>query len=133
MRGSIGRSAKAAFVVVALAAGTMAAPTRAAALDDFSGSFVDTVIQISFVKVGPRVQYMYLGNVADTRHDLQVGERFVAGQTIAFSVFERRDYRVSFWGAGEALSVKSREPLDEPAGKGFRLTYEDGTVVEIIA
>ncbi len=121
-------AALAGAVLLASAPATAGAP-----LDDFKGTFQDTVIQITFVKVGPRLRYMYVGDIEDSRHDLQLGERFVAGQVVVVSVFERRGYRVSFWGEGAALTVKASEALDLPAGKGLRLTYEDGTIVEVVA
>lgn len=101
--------------------------------EEFQGTFKDTVIQITFVKVGARVNTLYLGDIADSKHYLAVNEKFIAGQTIAYSVFARADYRVSLWGGGEPLLPRKSEPLDEPAGKGLKITYDDGTVIEVIA
>ncbi|HLA79018.1 MAG TPA: hypothetical protein VJU18_15685 [Vicinamibacteria bacterium] len=108
-------------------------PAAAPVAEDFNGTFEDTVIQVLFVKVGSKLNQMHLSDSADTRMFLTVGERFVAEQRVAFSVFRKADYRVTFWGAAGQLAVRKAEPLDEPAGKGYRLTYEDGTIVEIIA
>lgn len=117
-----------------LAGAPLASATKKSApLDDFQGVFEDTVIQIYFVKVGSRVNAMFLGDIPDERHYMSVVDRFTAEQRVTFSVFGKRDYRVTFWGGEHMLAVNAAEPLDEPAGKGYRLTYEDGTVVEIIA
>ncbi len=123
------RLVAASVVLLAVSSGlALAAEPR-----DFQGHFQDTVIQVSFVKVGSRVSAMYLGDIEDSKHYMSVVEKFVAGQTVTFSVWERSDYRVTFWGAENQLEPVKSEPLDMPAGKGFKLTYDDGTVVEIIA
>jgi hypothetical protein len=85
------------------------------------------------VKVGSKVERMHLTDSADTRMFLTVGEPLLASQRVAFSVFGKADYRVTFWGPEGQLPVRRSEPIDEPAGRGYRLTYADGTIIGIIA
>lgn len=125
-----GKSMKKALVALLLCL-FVSAPAPAA--DDFGGTFQDTVIQVLVVEVGTKVERMHLTDSADTRMLLTVGEPLFARQRIAFSVFGKADYRVTFWGASGQLPVRRSEPIDEAAGRGYRLTYVDGTIVEIIA
>ena len=105
----------------------------AAERTDYQRTLEDTVLQIVVAKVGSDLQTLSIGDGEDTRVYLSISAPFVADQRFAFSVFAKGDYRVTLWGTEGQLTVSKATEIDEPAGKGLRLTYSDGTVLEVVA
>ena len=109
------------------------APAAEPALADFQATLNDTVLYLKVSKVGTRLERILLTDGADSRTFLGIEGGFNPDQTLTWSVHGEQELLAQVWAAEGRLTVVGAEPLDEPNGKGWRLTYDDGTVIQIVS